>query len=130
MSGELTIPACRVLIADDTPDIRFLLRRALDGDPRFEVVDEAADGAEAIRLVASHRPDAILLDLAMPVMDGLQAIPEILRTAPNTKIVVLSGFDAASMSKEALDRGAHAYLEKGASILEITTLLADFCPAA
>jgi DNA-binding NarL/FixJ family response regulator len=121
-------PRCRILIADDTPDIRYLLRQALERDTRFEVIGEAGDGVEVLEMLGTMKPHAILLDLAMPVMDGLEAIPEIRRTAPDTKIVVLSGFDAAAMSQEAMARGAHAYLEKGASLTEITALLAGFCP--
>jgi signal transduction histidine kinase len=103
----------RVLIADDTPDIRLLLRAALRMYPGFDIVGEAVDGVEAVKLAEEHQPDAILLDLAMPVKDGLQAIPEIRVGSPNTKIIVLSGFTATEMRPEAFRLGAHAYLEKG-----------------
>lgn len=126
MSGSLSA-ACRVVIADDTPDIRTLLRWSLEPDERFEVVGEAANGAEAVDLISSLQVDAILLDLAMPVMDGLQAIPEIKNASPATRIVVLSGFDEGAMAGEALSRGADAYLEKGASVSEITRVLDDMC---
>ena len=105
----------RVLIADDTPDIRMLLRTTLEADGRFEVVGEAADGGQAIEVAGATLPDVVVLDLAMPVMDGLQAIGPILETSPESKIVILSGFNSAEMAPEALDRGAHAYLEKGVS---------------
>ena len=72
-----------------------------------------ANGAEAVDMVCRTAADVILLDLAMPVMDGLQAIPEIRRRSPGTGIVVLSGFDASKMGQRALDLGAHAYLSKG-----------------
>ena len=103
----------RVLIADDTPDIRLLLRAALRMYPGFDIVGEAVDGVEAVKLAEEHQPDAILLDLAMPVKDGLQAIPEIRVGSPDTKIIVLSGFTATEMRPEAFRQGAHAYLEKG-----------------
>jgi DNA-binding NarL/FixJ family response regulator len=118
---------CRVLLADDTPEIRQLLRMSLEMDGRFEIVGEAEDGAAAVELTHAETPDAVILDLAMPVMDGLQAIPEILRTAPAAKILVLSGFEARQMSKEAIARGAHAYIEKGKNMKEVATLLADLC---
>jgi DNA-binding NarL/FixJ family response regulator len=118
---------CRVLLVDDTPEIRELLRITLELDGRFEIVGEAGDGAAAIDLTDSHGPDAVILDLAMPVMDGLQAIPEIRRHCPETKILVLSGFDAKQMSDEAVSRGAHAYVEKGGNITELAGLLADLC---
>jgi DNA-binding NarL/FixJ family response regulator len=118
---------CRVLLVDDTPEIRQLLRFALELDRRFEIVGEAGDGAAAIDLTRDEAPDAVVLDLAMPVMDGLQAIPEILRESPETKILVLSGFEARQMSDEAMARGAHAYVEKGQSLSELASLLAQLC---
>lgn len=118
---------CRVVIADDTPDIRTLLRWSLEPDDRFEVVGEAANGAEAVELISTIDVDAILLDLAMPVMDGLQAIPRIRTASPGTRIVVLSGFDEGAMAGEAISRGADAYLEKGVAVAEITRVLGDMC---
>jgi signal transduction histidine kinase len=107
------VPA-RVLLADDTADIRALLRIVLSRyDDEFEVVAEAADGSEAVAMAKAHDPDLVVLDLAMPVMDGLEAIPEVRAVAPDCKIVVLSGFNANQMAAEALDVGADAYLEKG-----------------
>ncbi|HEX2039701.1 MAG TPA: response regulator [Acidimicrobiales bacterium] len=104
----------RVLLADDTADIRALLRIVLSRyDDEFEVVAEAADGSEAVAMAKAHDPDLVVLDLAMPVMDGLEAIPEVRAVAPDCKIVVLSGFNADQMAAEALDVGADAYLEKG-----------------
>jgi signal transduction histidine kinase len=103
----------RVLVVDDTADIRFLVRLTLERDGRFEVVGEADDGAEAIVAAARLRPDVVLLDLAMPVMDGLEALPQIRAESAGSKIVVLSGFNAREMSADALARGASSYLEKG-----------------
>ena len=116
-----------VVLADDTEEIRHLLRLALSTDDRFEVVGEASDGAQAIEVVASVRPDAVVIDLAMPVMDGLQAIPEIRKEAPDAKILVLSGFDARQMSNEALSRGAHDYVEKGGDLTDLATRLVSLC---
>lgn len=118
---------CRIVIADDTPDIRMLLRWSLEPDERFEIVGEASNGAEALNLVSSTPVDAILLDLAMPVMDGLQAIPKIKVASPGTRIVVLSGFDEESMAAQAISRGADAYLEKGIPVHEIAEVLTDVC---
>src|SRR5258708_38686620 len=87
----------RVLIADDTPDIRLLLRAALRMYPGFEIVAEAVDGAEAVKLAQEHQPDAVLLDLAMPAKDGLQAIPEIRAASPHTQIRAPSGSTPTSL---------------------------------
>ena len=90
-------------LLDDVPAMRLVLRTVLELDG-IEVVGEAGDGAEAVKMVTELQPNALVLDLAMPVMDGFQAIPEVRRNAPETKIIVLSGFDRATMSERALDR--------------------------
>jgi len=123
----MTTSPCRVLIADDTPDIRMLLRWSLETDDRFEIVGEASNGAEVLSLLSEIEIDAVLLDLAMPVMDGLQAIPRIKSDSPSTRILVLSGFDQESMAGEALSRGADVYLEKGVAVSEVATVLAELC---
>jgi CheY-like chemotaxis protein len=116
----------KVLLADDTPDIRRLTRMMLDLDNRFVVVGEAADGAEAVDEATSKRPDVIVLDIAMPVMDGLDAIPLILERSPKTKIVVLSAYPEEA-SKEALARGAHAWVDKGTDFEVLVQRLAEVC---
>ena len=113
----------RVLLADDAAAYRALLRVALEEDGRFAVVGEAGDGLQAVELSDSERPDVLLLDLAMPVMDGLQAIPKVRSRSPETKIVVLSGFSQHRLSEEAASIGASAYLEKGTDVETITDTL-------
>jgi PAS domain S-box-containing protein len=120
--------ALRVLLADDAEDIRLLLRLTLTTSEGFDIVGEAGNGQEAVELVVQHRPDVILLDLSMPVMDGLQAIPEIRRVSPETKIVILSGFDEGRMRPVALELGAHAYLEKGEATTEVVEALVALFP--
>lgn len=119
--------AARVLLADDTPDIRALLRLVLSRQDDFEVVAEAADGSQAIAMAREHRPDLVLLDLAMPVMDGLEAIPGVREAVPHCKIVVLSGFNADQMAAEAMSAGADAYIEKGTPPLRLVTELRRIC---
>ncbi len=125
MLASADIAPLRIVLADDTPAIRSLLRRSFELDPSVLVVGEAGDGAEAVEMVCRTRADVILLDLAMPVMDGLQAIPEIRRRSPDTGIVVLSGFDASKMAQRALDLGATAYLSKGAGPDKILALVRE-----
>ena len=108
----MTPPLIKVLVADDLPQIRAVLRRALEADGRFEIVGEAADGNTAVEMATSLRPDAIVLDLSMPGMDGMEAIPKILAASPATKIVVLSGF--TEMAPDVLKAGAHGFFEKTA----------------
>ena len=119
----------RVVLADDTPEYRQLLRMILEQDGRFAVVGEAADGHEAVRVTGAQLPDAIVLDLAMPVMDGLQAIPLLLAISPATTIVVLSGFARGQLDREALALGASAYVEKGEAFSRIIATLLDVTAA-
>jgi signal transduction histidine kinase len=120
----------RVVIADDTADIRRLLRELLALEEDLTVVGEAADGLEAIEAARANHPDAVLLDLAMPRMDGLEALPQILAASPRTKIVVLSGFEVAAMADKAMECGAHAYLPKGTSGAAIAEKIRQVCGAA
>ena len=83
----------KVVIVDDDSDSLGLLRRAFEADGRFEVGGEGATGVDAVDLSVGIRPDVIVIDLSMPVMDGFAAIPEIHRVAPETKIVAMSSFD-------------------------------------
>jgi DNA-binding NarL/FixJ family response regulator len=103
----------RVLVCDDDPGIRTLLRYALGLEPDLEVVADAGDGHEAIDLAEQHRPDVILLDLAMPKMDGLEALPKLREVVPDARIVVFSGFQQSLLGKQAQELGAAAFVEKG-----------------
>lgn len=103
----------RVVVVDDAATLRSLITQALHQGGGFRVVGEAADGMEAIDVVAHHRPDLVLLDLAMPVMDGLEALPWIRRAAPDAAVVVFTGFGDPSLAQRALAAGAVGVLEKG-----------------
>jgi DNA-binding NarL/FixJ family response regulator len=115
-----------VYLVDDIPELRDLIKYGMEEDPDFEVVGEAGDGKSAIEGIAKTRPAAVLLDLSMPDMDGLQAIPRIREGDPDVAIIVLSGFSADRMSRHVLERGADGYVEKGTPIQELreTTRLA------
>jgi DNA-binding NarL/FixJ family response regulator len=103
----------RVFLVDDVGAFRALMRFTLEEDPRIRVVGEAADGCEGVNGVEELKPDVVLLDLAMPVLDGFEAMPLMLQASPQTTIVALSGFTAERMASLCLESGAHAYLEKG-----------------
>ena len=102
----------RVLIVDDTAIVRVVIRRTLDADGRFEVVGEAPNGRDAIEQSIACQPDIVLLDLAMPEMDGLEALPHIVVAAPTARVIVLSAFSPDQMATQAICAGACAYLEK------------------
>jgi DNA-binding NarL/FixJ family response regulator len=102
----------RVLVCDDSDAFRALLRYTLQEDRGIEVVGEAADGMAAIEAAERLQPDVVLLDLTMPILDGMDAIPAVLERAPATQVVALSGWRAERMEQAALDQGAIAYLEK------------------
>lgn len=103
----------RVLIVDDVPGLRRLLRFVLGTDKLFEVVGEAPDGLSAIEAAARLHPEMVLLDLSMPTMDGLEALPLIKETSPESSVVVFSGFMEDRMGPMALSLGAVGYMEKG-----------------
>ena len=102
-----------VLIVDDSEDLRELLSMVIERDPEgWHVVATAAEGEQAIREARSSQPDLVLLDIAMPVMDGIQALPHIREVAPRAVVVMLSGYPFSTAGQGALNAGAHGYLEK------------------
>jgi CheY-like chemotaxis protein len=106
----------RVVIVDDSPQIRALLRRFLNADDRFELVGEGASGKDAIDLVATVAPDLLILDQRMPVLTGVESLPEIRQAAPGTAVVLYSGEKDGHLSGRALAAGAVAVLEKGGTV--------------
>jgi DNA-binding NarL/FixJ family response regulator len=106
------VATIRVLVCDDSDAFRALLRYTLQEDPGIEVVGEAADGMAAIHAAERLQPDVVLLDLTMPILDGMDAIPAVLERAPSAQVVALSGWGADRVEQAALDQGAIAYVEK------------------
>ncbi|GIH15650.1 response regulator [Rugosimonospora africana] len=103
-----------LLIADDHPVVRDGLSGMFASDPGFEVLGEAADGAEALRLAQTLRPDVILMDLRMPGMDGVTAIGELARRGIPARVLVLTTYDTDSYVLPAIEAGATGYLLKDA----------------
>ena len=106
-------PTIGVFLCDDVPELRTLLRFGLEEDQRLKVVGEAGNAREAIAAIATLQPDVVLLDLSMPGMDGLEALPLVRSAAPAAAVIVFSGFAADRMREPALALGAARYLEKG-----------------
>jgi NarL family two-component system response regulator YdfI len=106
----------RVLIADDHLMVRIGLRLMLEMGEGFEVVGEASDGAEAIRLVESVQPDVVLMDLRMPGVDGLAAIPQMSSRWPQVAILILTTYDDDDLMIRGLQAGARGYLLKDTSL--------------
>ncbi len=107
-----TSGSIRLLIVDDQELMRDGLTAILERQPGIEVVAAAADGAEALRLVEELAPDVVLMDVRMPVLDGVQATAEIVRRWPAVKVVMLSTFDDDDHVTQALQVGATGYLLK------------------
>jgi DNA-binding NarL/FixJ family response regulator len=109
----------RILVADDHPMLREGLVAVLGTQPDFEVVGEAADGSEAVRLAETLRPDVILLDLEMPGVDGVAALEELRDAGSTSRAIVFTAYDTDQRILGALRAGARGYLLKGASRTEI-----------
>ncbi|MFC5665467.1 response regulator [Kitasatospora misakiensis] len=102
----------RVVVADDQELVRAGFGMILDAQPDIEVVAEAADGAEAVEAVRAHGPDVLLLDVRMPVMDGLEAARRVCAEHPETKVIMLTTFDIDDYVFDALYAGASGFLLK------------------
>lgn len=102
-----------VLVVDDSDDLRALITMVLKrAAGSWRVVSTATEGRQAVDEAREHQPDLVLLDIAMPVMDGMEALPLIREAAPEATVVMLSGFPFETAGRGALAAGAHGYLEK------------------
>jgi len=115
----------RVLVADDHAIVRAGLRALIATEPGLEVVGEAADGAEAVRLARSLDPDVVLVDLVMPQHDGLWAIRELALEAPRARILVLTSFAENDQVFSAIKAGALGYLLKDSSPRDLLQAIRD-----
>jgi DNA-binding NarL/FixJ family response regulator len=109
---------CRlqVLIVDDSEEMRRLVTATLESTGRFDLVIEAADGNEAIGIAELMQPDVVLLDLTMPCLGGLEALPLLLAVAPRARVIVMSGASEDDMAAAVVASGAAGYVEKSLSM--------------
>jgi len=116
----LTLEPCiRIVLADDHHLVRQGIRALLEKSEDIQVVGEASDGREAVELVEQLAPDVLVMDIAMPRLDGIQAIEQVLTTNADTQIVVLSMYSDKALVRQALKNGASGYLLKGSVVEEL-----------
>jgi DNA-binding NarL/FixJ family response regulator len=117
-----------VVIADDQRLVRQGLRLILESEPDIQVLAEASDGAEAVTLIREHSPTVALLDIRMPVLDGLRAARQVIASVPATRVLILTTFDADEYVYEALRAGVSGFLLKDAAAQQL--VVAVHCVAA
>ncbi len=101
----------RIMIADDSDAIRLVLKDILSIG-KHQVVSEATDGAEAVDFYQKHKPDVLLLDLAMPKKDGLVVVKEVMQFDPNAKIILITASDDQKIISQCLENGASSHISK------------------
>ena len=118
-----------VVVVDDASDVRFLVKTHLKLSEQFEVVGEGSDGRDAVALAGELQPDLILLDVSMPGVDGLEALPMIRSAAPSTTVVMYTGFDEQGLADRAVELGAAALIEKSMSLDDLPRQLLEILGA-
>jgi DNA-binding NarL/FixJ family response regulator len=102
----------RILLADDHEVVRAGLRALLEEQSGWEVVAEAVDGRDAVEKATKLKPDVVVIDIAMPSLNGLEAVRQIVKTVPNAKVLVLTMYDSDPLIQQVLQAGARGYLLK------------------
>ncbi|NPC98338.1 PAS domain S-box protein [Nocardioides sp. zg-DK7169] len=109
-------PRPTVVVVDDAAELRALVRARLRVSEHFDVVGEGSNGRQAVELVREHHPDLLLMDVSMPEVDGIQALPDVREASPHTTVVMFSGFEEHGLADRALELGAARYLQKSSSL--------------
>ena len=104
----------RIVLVDDHALVRQGFRRILEDDPELQIVGEAGNGLDAVALVKRTDPDVVVMDMAMPEMNGLHATMELVKQRPGTKVLILSMYSDEQYVRNALDAGARGYILKNA----------------
>jgi DNA-binding NarL/FixJ family response regulator len=120
---DSAVQVARVLVADDHPVVRAGLVALITQQPDLELAAEAENGAQAVSLYRDHRPDVVLMDLRMPVVDGVQAIHSILAEFPGARILALSTYEGDGDIRRALDAGARGYLLKDMLLTDVLSAI-------
>ena len=108
-----------VLVADDHEVIRFGLTTLLSSAPDMRVVGVADNGADAVELARRLHPDVVVMDLSMPVLDGISATEQVLKASPDTRVLVVSVFSQPDVVEAAIAAGAHGYLDKSVAAEDV-----------
>ena len=119
------MPHVRILLADDHTLVRQGLRKLLEERPDWEVVAEAADGREAVRLAEQHRPDVAIVDVAMPLLNGIEATRQITRRLPETRVLVLSMHADEAYVRQILQAGGTGYLLKDSADVDLLQAVSE-----
>src|SRR5262245_31121726 len=114
----------RLLICDDSRETREAVKASLAGQPQIEVVGEAENGEEAIAVAVAEQPDVVLMDVAMPVVDGIEATSKLRELLPRARIVAFAGSEDAEDVMAMIEAGADSYCLKGAPLPELERALA------
>lgn len=122
---RLTLPAIKILIVDDHELIRRYIAEILATQRDFNVVGQAGDGMEAVRRAEQFQPDVVLLDIGLPGLNGLQAVPLIKRVSPKAEILMVTSHDHPFFVKEAFDAGARGFLAKSDVSAELIDAVSD-----
>lgn len=118
-------PPMTAYLLDDVPELRRLVRVVLEEQPGIRVVGEAGDPQAALPEIEALQPNVVVLDLAMPGMDGLEALPLIREAAPHTCVVAFSGFSSERLEPVALALGAASYVQKGDDLTKLRQAVQD-----